>query len=132
MEKELTEREAIKLLDSEFSGLYKQVLEKYHSIEKFWWNEDYIKSDKELDDESGRRFIKLKVTYTGHETLPESEVMKIIKGDFNEELCEMLEVEGSNEKNIDPTGKCSSNKFVICRKCRRNMRQTKYSNKHSE
>ena len=82
MEKELTEQEAIKCLDSEFSVFYRQILEKYHSIEKFWWNEDFIKSNKKLDDESGRRYIKLKNTYIGHETLPESEVMKIVKGDF--------------------------------------------------
>lgn len=82
MKKELTEQEAIERLDSEFSVFYRQIREKYHSMEKFWWNEDYIKSNKKLDDESDRRYIKLKKTYIGHETLPESEVMKIIKGDF--------------------------------------------------
>lgn len=122
MEKELTEREALKRLGSEFSVFYRQIHEKYHSMEKFWWNEDFIKSNKKLDSESGRRFIKLKKAYIGHETLPESEVMKIIKGEFNEEMCELLEVEGSYEKNIDQTGRCSCNKFGICRKCRRNIR----------
>lgn len=122
MEKELTEQEAIERLDSEFSVFYRQIREKYHSMEKFWWNEDYIKSNKKLDNESDRRYLKLKKIYIGYETLLESEVMKIIKGDFNEEICELLEVEGSYEKNIDRTGRCLCNKFQICRMCRRNMR----------
>lgn len=121
MEKELTEREAIKRLDNEFAEYYRQINEKYHTMEKFWRNEDFIKSNKKIESESGRRFIKLKTIYVGHETLPESEVMKIIKGDFNEEFCEMLEAEGSYEKIIDPTGRCLCNKFGICRMCRRNI-----------
>lgn len=122
MEKELTERESIKRVDKRFAEYHRRITEKYHTMERFWRNKDYIKSYKQLDNESGRRFIKLKTIYVGHETLPESEVMKIINGDFKEELCEMLEAEGSHEKNIDPTGRCLYNKFGICRMCRRNMR----------
>lgn len=82
MGKELTECEAIKRLDNEFSGQYRQISEKYRDVKKFWRDKDYIKSNKILDEESARRFFKLKETYAGHETLPEAEVMKIVTGDF--------------------------------------------------
>ncbi len=82
MGKELTEREAIKRLDSEFAEHYKKLHDKYKDIKKFWCDDDYNKSQKELDNESGRRFLKLKEIYSKHELLPESVVMKIITGNF--------------------------------------------------
>lgn len=122
MEKELTYEEARHILGLETAELSKAIRDEWKDKKYHGRDGADTQDQRKLSQEMGRRFFKIKTEFQNRKTIPESEVMKIIKGDFNEEVCELLEEENSNEKNIDPTGRCLSNKFGICRMCRRNIR----------
>ena len=81
MEKELTEKEAIRALGKEMSVIDKAIYDKY-PIKRGGRDGGPTLELKESHKEGGRRYCKLKEMYMGYETLPESEVMKIVKGEF--------------------------------------------------
>lgn len=82
MEKELTEREAIKLLDKENYKHYLEIKKKYEGVRMPGRDGGDTQDQKKLKQEMSRRYIKIKTEFQNHETLPESEVMKIVMGDF--------------------------------------------------
>lgn len=81
MEKKLTEKEAIRALDKEIFVIDKAICDKY-SLKHGGRDGGPTQELRELNKENGRRYCKLKEMYMNHETLPESEVMKIVKGEF--------------------------------------------------
>lgn len=81
MEKELTEKEAIRALDKEIFVIDKAICDKY-PLKHGGRDGGPTQELRELNKENGRRYCKLKEMYMNHETLPESEVMKIVKGKF--------------------------------------------------
>mgnify|MGYP007029429713 CR=1 FL=1 len=81
MEKELTEKEAIHALDKEMSAIDKAIYDKY-PLKHGGRDGGPTQELKESHKEGGRRYCKIKEMYIGHETLPESDVMKIVKGEF--------------------------------------------------
>ncbi len=81
MEKELTEKEAIRALDKEMSVISKAIYDKY-PLKHGGRDGGPTQELRESNIEGGRRYCKLKEMYMNHETLPESEVMKIVKGEF--------------------------------------------------
>ena len=82
MEKELTEQEAIKLLDEEYYKHCLEIKKKYEGVRMPGRDGGDTQDRKELSQECGRRYIKIKTEFQDHKTLPESEVMKIVMGDF--------------------------------------------------
>lgn len=82
MEKGLTEHEAIKLLDKEYSKHCLELQKKYEGVKMPGRDGGDTQDQKELSQECGRRYIKIKTAFQNHESLPESEVMKIVMGDF--------------------------------------------------
>ncbi len=81
MEKELTEKEAIRLLDKEVFEIDQRINQKY-PFKHGGRDGGPTQELRELNKENGRRYCKIKEMYIGHETLPESDVMKIVKGEF--------------------------------------------------
>lgn len=80
-EKELTEKEAIRALDKEMYAIDKAIYDKY-PLKHGGRDGGPTQELRELNIENGRRYGKIKEMYMGHETLPESEVMKIVRGEF--------------------------------------------------
>lgn len=78
---ELTEKEAIRLLDKEMSVFSRAIYAKY-PLKHGGRDGGPTQELRELHIEGGRRYGKIKEMYIGHETLPESEVMKIVRGEF--------------------------------------------------
>lgn len=81
MEKELTKKEAIRALDKEMFVIDKAIYDKY-PIKHGGRDGGPTQELKESHKEGGRRYCKIKEMYMNHETLSESEVMKIVKGEF--------------------------------------------------
>lgn len=81
MEKELTEKEAIRLLDKEVFEIDQRINQEY-PFKHGGRDGGPTQELRELNKENGRRYCKIKEMYIGHETLPESDVMKIVKGEF--------------------------------------------------
>ncbi len=82
MEKELTEKDALYSLSIYESNLSKEIEEKWKGKKLPGRDGGSTQELHELHKEGGRRYCKLKEMYMNHETLPESEVMKIVKGEF--------------------------------------------------
>lgn len=80
-EKELTEKEAIRALGKEMSVFDRAICDKY-PLKHGGRDGGPTQELRELNIEGGRRYGKIKEMYMGHETLPESEVMKIVRGEF--------------------------------------------------
>lgn len=81
MEKELTEKDAIRALDNEMSAINREICDKY-PIKHGGRDGNPTQELCEIHKEGGRRYCKIKEIYMNHETLPESEVMKIVAGEF--------------------------------------------------
>lgn len=82
MEKELTEKEALYSLSVFESDLSKKIEEKWYGKKLPGRDGGPTQELREIHKEGGRRYCKIKEMYIGHETLPESDVMKIVKGEF--------------------------------------------------
>ena len=82
MEKKLTEQEAIELLDKENYKHCLEIKKKYEGVRMPGRDGGDTQDQKKLSQEMGRRYIKIKTEFQNHKTLPESEVMKIVTGDF--------------------------------------------------
>lgn len=82
MGKELTEQEAIELLDKEYYKHCLEIKKKYEGVRMPGRDGGDTQDHKELSQEFGRRYIKIKTEFQHNKLLPESEVMKIVMGDF--------------------------------------------------
>ena len=81
MEKMITEKEAIRMLGAEMHKIDKKIYAEYPLLPG---GRDGGPTQKlrESNEEGGRRYCRLKEMYADNETLPETEVMKIVKGEF--------------------------------------------------
>ncbi len=79
---ELTEKEALYSLSIYENKLSKEIEEKWKGKKLPGRDGGPTQELRELHIEGGRRYGKIKEMYIGHETLPESEVMKIVRGEF--------------------------------------------------
>lgn len=82
MEKRLTYEEARRMLGEESYKCEKSICDKWKGKKMPGRDGAFTPELKKLHENFGIRFFKLKETYAGHKTLPESEVMKIVTGDF--------------------------------------------------
>lgn len=80
MEKRITEKEALKLLDKESYARYKEIMSKYPNVPKGGRDGYYTQDLKILSNEFGKRYFKLKEAYSKNDTLSEDELTDIIKG----------------------------------------------------
>lgn len=78
----MTEKEAIRALDKEISAIDQVIYDKWRGIKMPGRDGGPTQELRENNKEGGRRYCKIKEMYIGHETLPESDVMKIVKGEF--------------------------------------------------
>lgn len=81
MEKMITEKEAIRLLDDKMFIIKQNI---YNENPLLLGGRDGGPTQKlrESNEEGGKRYCRLKEMYAENETLPESEVMKIVKDEF--------------------------------------------------
>lgn len=82
MEKELTRSEALRKLSEENAKCDNDIIKKWDGKKMPGRDGAYTQELKALTKVFGERFFKLNELYQNHETLPESEVMKIVMGDF--------------------------------------------------
>ncbi len=82
MGKELTEKEAIHQLSVEIGERSFELHKKYNDFSHGGRDGGSTQEQHKLSIENGRRLSKIKEMYMNHKTLPESEVMKIVKGEF--------------------------------------------------
>ena len=82
MEKALTEKEAICALDKEMFAIDKTIYDKWKNKKMPGRDGGPTQELRNINIEGGRRYRKLKEIYMNSETIPESEVIKIIKGEF--------------------------------------------------
>lgn len=82
MEKELTEHEAIRVLDNEYADYAMQIIKSWNGKKMPGRDGAYTQELKALNAEQYQKLLKIKEMYYNCETLPESEVMKIVKGKF--------------------------------------------------
>lgn len=82
MEKRLTYEEARSMLGEESYKCEKAICDKWRDKKIPGRDGAYTPELKALHEKFGRRFFKLKEEYKSNATLPESEVMKIVMGDF--------------------------------------------------
>lgn len=81
MEKMITEKEAIRLLDDKMFIIKQNIYNEYPLLPG-GRDGGPTQELREVYKESGRRYCRLKEMYADNETLPETEVMKIVKGEF--------------------------------------------------
>lgn len=82
MEKRLTYEEARSILGEESYKCEKAICDKWKGKKCPGRDGAYTPELKILHEKFGKRFLKLKEEYKSNETLPESEVLKIVMGDF--------------------------------------------------
>lgn len=82
MEKELTYEEARHILGLENAKRSKAIRDKWKDKKCPGRDGAFTPELKKLNEDFGKRFFKLKDEYKANKTLPESEVMKIVMGDF--------------------------------------------------
>lgn len=82
MEKELTYKESIHLLGEEMANQSRKLSIEYRDSFHGGRDGGSTQEQRKLTAENGRRFFKLKEIFAGHKTLPESEIIKIINGEF--------------------------------------------------
>lgn len=82
MEKEITYTEAINLLGEKTAAKSRELSIEYGDFSRGGRDGGSTQEQRKLTVENGRRFSKLKEIFADHNSLPESEVMKIIEGKF--------------------------------------------------
>lgn len=82
MEKEISYTEAIHLLGEKTAIKSRELSMKYGDFSHGGRDGGSTQEQRKLTAENGRRFFKLKEIFADNKALPESEVMKIIMGDF--------------------------------------------------
>ena len=82
MGKELTEYEALCILSIDENNRSKIIEEKWKGKSLPGSDGGPTQELRKIHEEGGRRYCRLKEMYADNETLPETEVMKIVKGEF--------------------------------------------------